>query len=77
MNTSKGKFFYIINPEMVIDMGEISETDWAKIKKTTREMLDKKETDEIGMAYIIAFIFYIAELELLSEPYNSDQDLFQ
>ena len=77
MKTSQGKFYYVISPEVVIDLGQISEMDWAKIKKTTREMLDRKETDDIGMAYIIAFVFYIAELEMLAQPYNPDEDLFQ
>ena len=76
MNTKKGKFIYIVSPEVVIDLGEIGEIDWKKIKNEVKRLLKEKETDDIGMAYIIAFVFYIDELSQLSEPFDEEQDLY-
>ena len=60
---------------MVIDLALISDNDWQKIKTSVRQLLKDKETDDIGMAYIIAFVFYIEELSMLSIPYDPEQDL--
>lgn len=76
MKTVKGQFIFHMTDEIVVDLGEISENTWSGIKENVRVVMAANQTDEIGMAYIAAFIMYLAELDMMSIPYDSKVDLF-
>lgn len=75
MKTVKDTFLYAITDEIVIDLGKIDAQTWKKIKADVKIIMKNNQTDEIGMAYIAAFICYISELSELAQPFDPDADL--
>lgn len=76
MKTEKGQFIYQLSEDVIIDLGSIDDRTWSDIKRNVKTIMAAKQTDEIGMAYIAAFIIYLSELDALSKPYDKDTDLF-
>lgn len=70
----KGRFIFELSPECVIDIASIDTKSWSKIKENVRFLMESKQSDDIGKAYIIAFIIYVAEFELLIPEYNPESD---
>ena len=75
MKTEKGQFVYFVTEEICIDLGEIDDDTWKVFKLNVKEIMKSKQTDEIGMAYIAAFLIYLGEIQMLSEPYDPNTDL--
>lgn len=74
--TAKETFVYQLSDEIIVDLGNFTETDWNKIKKDVQIIMKSKQTDTIGVAYIAAFIMYLYELEIMSDPYDPKKHWF-
>lgn len=72
----EGSFLFHISDEVIIDLAKISQRDWNRIKNDVKFFLKSKQCNDIGKAYICAFLVYIQDLEALSEPYNPDKHKF-
>jgi hypothetical protein len=68
--TVKNTFIYQ-SGEIVVDLADIDENTWKKIQSDCRLIMLQKQTDNVGVAYIAAFLLYLYELDLLSEPFDS------
>ena len=68
--TVKNTFIYQ-SGEIVVDLADIDENTWNKIQSDCRLIMLQKQTDNVGVAYIAAFLLYLYELDLLSEPFDS------
>lgn len=62
--------------ELVFDLANIDEPTWQKIQNDCRLIMLQKQTDNVGVAYIAAFLLFLYELDLLSEPFDSNKHKF-
>lgn len=76
MKIEKNTFVFYLSDEICVDLGDLSPNAWDGIKKNVRIILAAKQTDDIGLAYIAAFMLYLSELDMMSIPYNPKEDLF-
>jgi hypothetical protein len=72
----KGQFTFQLSSDCEIDIASIDPVAWSSIKKNVKRLLENKQCDDIGKAYICAFLIYIQELDLLIPEYNPEKDNF-
>jgi hypothetical protein len=77
LKTVTDTFVYFVSDEIVIDLGKMDDATWKKIKKNVQVIMKANQTDEIGMAYIAAFLIYLGEIEMMSAAFDPDYDLHQ
>lgn len=65
-----GKFVYQITDEVHIDVATISKKDWDRIKNDVKFLMQSKQFDDIGRAYVAAFLAYLIDIVELSESYD-------
>ena len=70
----KGRFVFELSPECIIDIATIDDKSWAQIKANVQYLMKTKQSDCIGKAYIIAFIIYVSEFEMLIPEYDPNTD---
>lgn len=72
----KGQFTFLLSADCEIDIATIDPIAWASIKQNVKQLLENKQCDDIGKAYICAFLIYIQELDLLIPEYDPKKDQF-
>lgn len=72
----QGQFIFEISEEVKIDIATISKEDWKRIQNDVKFLLKSKQCNDIGKAYICAFLVYIQDVSALAEPYDSDKHKF-
>lgn len=73
----EGVYFLILSEDVVIDLATVSDMDWIKIKRTVKLLIESDETKDVGKAYIAAFLLFAQDLEMLSIPFDEDEDVIQ
>lgn len=72
----KEQFIFQVSEDVAIDVATISPADWKRIKADVKFLLQSKQCDDIGQAYISAFLVYIQDVSALAEKYDPDKHKF-
>lgn len=67
----KGQFVFQITNEIEVDIASLSDSDWKRIKADVKFLMQSKQCDDIGRAYICAFLVFVQDIEILAEPFDS------
>ncbi len=70
----QGQFVLQISQDLIIDLAAIDKHSWDKLKETVKLLLESRQCDHPGMAYIAAFLMYIQDLEMLMPDYDPSHD---
>lgn len=70
-----GEYLFQLSDTFIIDLANISQTDWTNIKKNANIFVITKKIEEIGMAYIVAFLEYAHNLASLDLPEKKKESL--
>ncbi len=57
-----GEMLFQLSDTFVIDLANLSDSDWNNIKKNANIFVRTKKIEEIGMAYIVSFLEYAHNL---------------
>ena len=66
----KGQFVFQVTDEIEVDMATMSDSDWKRIKADVKFLMQSKQCDDIGKAYICAFLVFVQDVGLLAEPFD-------
>lgn len=72
----EGQFTLALSAEVEVDIATIDPESWKRIKEHVKLLLKNKQCDDIGKAYICAFLVYIQELSSLIGEYDPEKDKF-
>ncbi len=61
-NLKNNEYLFQLSDTFVIDLANIHESDWINIKKSANIFVRTKKIEEIGLAYIVAFLEYAHNL---------------
>jgi isocitrate dehydrogenase kinase/phosphatase len=70
----KGRFTLAMSPECIIDVSEIDEKSWNRIKANVRKLFESKQCKTAGEAYFCAFMIYLTEFNQLIPEYDPSKD---
>lgn len=71
----KDQFIFALSQDCIVDIAKIDAKTWARICKTVKHLMETRQCDNVGKAYICAFLVYLQELEMLVPPYDPKKDL--
>lgn len=74
MSIAKKKFFIQLSDDNTLDMADIPEHDWAKIKTVVKHLVKSKVVMDPGRAYAIAFTLWLEQFAELSVPFDKRFD---
>ncbi len=70
----RGQFVLQISQDLIIDLAAIDKHSWDKLKASVKLLLESRQCDNPGMAYIAAFLMYVQDLEALMPEYDPSKD---
>lgn len=68
-------FIIQLDDDLLIDLANLPEKDWDRIKKDVQFFLKTNTTKDIGKAYIAAFWIYLQDIALLAKNYDPEDDI--
>ena len=72
----KNQFVLHLSEDTAVDLALLSDHDIKRIKDDTKFLMKSGHTKDPALAYLAAFIVYLKDIEILSEPFNSETDKF-
>lgn len=72
----KNQFVLQLSEDVAVDLALMSDQDWKRIKNDTKFLMKSGHTKDPCKAYIAAFIVYLIDLDILSEPYDATKHKF-
>jgi len=66
----KGYFFFELSSTEVLDLAELSKSDWREIEKRAKIVLAAKQTSNSKIAFVAAFMNFMMEKQVLSKPFE-------
>lgn len=70
----KGQFVLEVSQDCIVDLAKIDKKTWNGLKKTVSLLVKSQQVEDIGMAYIAAFLIYVQELVISMPDYNPKKD---
>lgn len=70
-----GQFTFGLSDDVVIDIATIDKRQWDNLCRNVTWLMQTKQCDNVGKAYICAFLMYIQEIEMLIPAYDPKKDL--
>lgn len=66
----KGYFFIELNSNEALDLGSLSKSDWREVDKRAKQIIEAQQTENPKIAFVAAFMNYVAEKQTMSEPFD-------